>query len=178
MKSRRLLFLVPLLALAVTLGVLADSPKSAGAAIDLRVLVMQHFDAQNRGDLAALSDLYSDDAIVITPGLCMTPCVGRDAFLPELNYRLSINLQIQITSLREIDGRAVGVSIARADPIRACNHDRIIVNFTISAKDDKVTEYTALPDISDPQTAGYVACVRAAAAASISPPSTGDGGLK
>jgi ketosteroid isomerase-like protein len=58
-----------MLALAVTLGVLADSPKSAGAAIDLRVLVMQHFDAQNRGDLAALSDLYSDDAIVITPGL-------------------------------------------------------------------------------------------------------------
>jgi ketosteroid isomerase-like protein len=169
-----------MLVLVVTLGVQSDSARPAGAAVDLSDLVTQHFDAQNRGDLAALSNLYSDDAIVTTPGLCTTPCVGRDAFMPELSYRLSINLQIEVTSLMEIDGKAVGVSIARADPIRACNHDRIVVNFTIAANEDKITEYTARPDVSDAQTAGYVACVQAAAAASATmrPPSTGDGGLK
>ena len=163
---------VLLLAAAVGLPV----SRQARANVDFRVLLQQHFDAHNRGDVAAVMNTLSDDVFMATPGLCFAaPCVGKASVQREIENRISLHANLTLVSLTESSGVGSGRLRVTADNIRACNVERIFVNFDAEVKNDRISRYTARPDVTDGPTAAYFACV---SGASVRPPSTGDAGLR
>ena len=170
------IFLVALV-LVVAMGMGPNQIESTEAAVDFRVLVQQHVDALNRGDVAGVIATFSDDAVVSNVGLCAaTPCVGKAAIQREMERRVNIHVRFTITSLQESSGSGVGRAEVGADNVRACGVQRILVSFNVDVKNDKITSFPVRFDSADPQTAAFLACV-AAPQPSVSPPRTGDGGL-
>jgi len=161
----------------------AATPQSLAAA-DLRVLFQQQNDAQNRGDVAAVMATYADDATVQAGGLCTVPCTGKAAIQREVERRIAEKAQVKVVSLRESSGTATGVLEVVEVGFAFCGVERILVNFTFVVKGDVMTSWTSGPDLSDPQSAKFIACIMAGPASggmppgSIAPPSTGDGGLR
>lgn len=148
------------------------------AAVDFRVLVQQHVDALNRGDVAAVMATFSDDAVVSNVGLCAaSPCVGKPAIQKEMERRVGIHVLFTITSLRESSGKGSGRAEVRADNVRACGQERLVAAFDVEVKGDKITSFPVRFDRSDPQTAAFMACMAARSAGAVTPPNTGDGGL-
>jgi len=167
-----IILLVTLASLVVNLPTHA-----AQGAIDFRILVQQHVDALNRGDVAGVMATFSDDAVVSNVGLCAAnPCVGKAAIQREMERRVNIHVRFTITSLQESNGTGVGRAEVAADNVRACGVQRIVASFNVDVKGDKITSFPVRFDASDPQTAAFLACV-AAPAPSIAPPRTGDAGL-
>ena len=166
--------------LLVTLASLvANLPtQAAQAAIDFRILVQQHVDALNRGDVAGVMATFSDDAVVSNVGLCAAnPCVGKAAIQREMERRVNIHVRFTITSLQESNGTGLGRAEVAADNVRACGVQRIVAIFNVDVKGDKITSFPVRFDASDAQTAAFLACVAAPAPTSIAPPRTGDAGL-
>jgi hypothetical protein len=185
MKSiyRTWLFL-PLVVLGLVAAAAAATPRTT-AATDLRVLYQQHNDAQNRGDAAAAMAIFADDAAVQAGGICTMPCVGKAAIQREVERRIAEKAQVKVISLRESSGTATGVLHVVEAGFASCGVERILVNFTFVVEDGLMTSWTSGPDLNDPQSAKFIACIAASMAAggggvpgAIAPPSTGDGGLK
>jgi len=174
------MFLRPVLGAMVVLAAIAtfSAAGHSHAAVDFRVLVQQHVDALNRGDVAAVMATFSDDAVVSNTGLCAaSPCVGKPAIQKEMERRVGIHVLFTITSLQESSGKGAGRAEVRADNVRACGQERLVAAFDVEVKGDKITSFPVRFDRSDPQTAAFMACTAALSASVVTPPKTGDGGL-
>ena len=174
--------LLTLSLVAIALAVLvARQPEPALATIDFRVLIQQHFNLLDRGDVAGVMATFSDDAVVSGASCRPTPCVGKPAIQREIERRVNNRAVQTLTSLQESSGRGVGMLVITEDLTRACNVERIIVLCEVEVKNDKITLFASQPDTTDAATAAFVACQAAgpapALAPAISPPRTGDGGL-
>jgi ketosteroid isomerase-like protein len=166
----------------VTLTVLASGFMAAqtSAAADLSDVLNTQNEAQNRGDVAAVMATYADNATVEAGGLCM-PCVGKAAIQQEVERRVSQNTQVEVLSISESGDTATGVLHVVEAGFAACGVERILVNFTFVVENDTMTNWTSGPDLSDEQSAKFIACIVAGGAGGppvMTPPSTGNGGLK
>ena len=185
MKSiYRTWLLLPLVVLGLVAAGTAATTRTT-AATDLRVVFQQQNDAQNRGDVAAVMATYAGDATVQAGGICTMPCAGKAAIQREVERRIAEKAQVKVISLRESSGTATGVLQVVEAGFASCGVERILVNFTFVVEGDTMSSWTSSPDLADPQSAKFVACIAARMAAggggppgSIAPPSTGDGGLK
>jgi hypothetical protein len=174
---KRDMVVISILVIMIAGGLTVSSNRPSFAAVDFRVLVQQHVDALNRGDVAGVMATFSEDAMVSNVGLCAAaPCIGKAAIQREMERRAGIHVNFKIISLRESNSSGVGRAEITADNTRACGVQRILASFDVQVKDDKITSFPVRFDSTDPQTAAFMACV-AAPAASVSPPRTGDGGL-
>jgi len=174
---KRAFLLIPLLIVALATGVRAVAPDPARAAIDYRVLVQQFVDAHNRADVQAVMATFSDDAVLLGGVFCQAPCVGKAPIQREIERRVSVHVQIKITSLQESNGSGVGRLEITDDSTRACGVQRVVAISNIDVRNDKITSVRAPLDPSDAQNLAYLACISAPPAPAVSPPRTGDGGL-
>jgi hypothetical protein len=176
---KRALPVISLLVIALTLGLKAVGPAQSSAAVDFRVLVQRHFDLLDQGNVAAVMDMFSDDAVVSGASCVPTPCVGKAAIQKEIERRVNNGATQTLTSLQErTSGKGSGSLRITERGFPACNVERIIVLFDIEVANDKITLFASRPDLSDPQSAAFVACMAARAAPAIAPPRAGDGGLR
>jgi hypothetical protein len=171
---------IPLVLLAVIAGasvVAAQTPN-----VDPGDLFDEQNDAQNRGDVVAVMATYADDATVQAGGLCgAAPCVGKAAIQREVERRVSQDTQVEVLSISESGDTATGVVQVMEAGFASCDVERILVNFTFVIEGDEMKTWTSAPDMADEQSAKFIACIAARAAGgppTMTPPSTGDGGLK
>ncbi len=165
-------------------------------ASDPAAVYQQFLSAINRGDAAAATAVFTDDAqmIGVPPNCIPTPCRGKAAIQAELVLAVGVHLQEQLLGSIQVSGNTVVASLAqRADALTPLGISRIFVKDTATIQGDKISRLELNFDMTDPQTARAAAALTApppapAAApastnasspstAGIRPPATGDAGL-
>jgi ketosteroid isomerase-like protein len=142
------------------------------ASLDLVALVQQQTAALNRGDIAAVMSLFGDNP-TFEGGPCM-PCVGRAAVQAEFAREIGLHIQVTLSGLSAAGNTVTGRYALFTDSIRAAGIDRIVgTDITVFAN-GKIASLRVPLDLSDPQTARYLALVRARARA-LRAPITGAG---
>jgi hypothetical protein len=155
----------------------AERSASAQPASDPAAVLRQFNDARARGDMAALRALFADDAIFISPGTCFpVACIGWPAIERELAYSAGIQVMPTIIS-SHVEGTAVtGRVHTTLAPLAALGLERIVTLYTVVVRDGRIVLYNVLPDVTDPQTARFVAAQQAPAQPlPRALPNTGDG---
>lgn len=137
------------------------------AQVDPAEVLRQFFDARSRGDPAAALALFADDAVYDGVGLCTpNPCAGKAAIKPEIE-RLIAGSQPTVLSI-QASGQLVTVryEVRGARP-RAAGVERIINIVTAEVRGDKIARFHVANDLTDPQTAQFLAFYRAQAAGQL-----------
>ncbi len=155
------------------------------AADDPLTVVQRFFDARNRYDVAAAAALVTDDLRFVGGPNCTpaNPCIGPAGVRAELtNNMIPNHAQVTIVGTPQVTGMTVVVrSEARSDVFRAVGLERTVNITTITVRDGKIASYSGVFDMSDPQTAQYLALQRAPQGlpptpTPPAPPRTGGGG--
>ena len=160
--------------LAVTLfAATASAQTPTPGQIDLAALEQQQIDALNAGNLDAAMAFFTDDAVFQGSRGCLAaPCDGTAAVRAE--YATFVAGHTRVTNIsRQVSGNTVtGVNESASDTIRAAGVERIRFSFTDEWRGDKISSRILVIDVSDAQTATYLAYL----AAQAQLPSTGTGG--
>ncbi len=170
-----------LVALLLTMMTAAMPASFAVAAADDPATVFQRFnDARNRADVAGTLALVTDDIRLVGGPQCTpaAPCIGAAAFRTDLeNNYIGGHTKVTIVDVPQVTGTTVHARIeVRSDRIRAAGVERIVNNLTVEVRDGKLASYIAVPEMSDAQTAQFLAYVRARQGPPTAPPRTGGGG--
>jgi hypothetical protein len=107
------------------------------------------------GDLDAFFELLAPDVYAIEPfGSFTSRAALREGFLAfaAANPGLSVGFSESAVMLNT----AVHRAFATSEPIRRAGVGRIVVIHTLVVAGGKVVTFTALPDLSDPETARFV----------------------
>ncbi len=156
-------------------------PASLGvaAADNPATIVQRYIDARNRYDVEGTLALVTDDFRLVAGPQCTpaSPCIGVAAQRAELANYIRDHAQVTIVGDPQVTGTTVRVRTeGRADPFRAAGAERLILLGTVEVRDGKLASYIDAPDMSDAQTAQYLASVRAQQGPPSAPPRTGGGG--
>ena len=137
------------------------APTLAAGKVNPASLVQQAATAQNRGDVAGVLALYSDDAVLQVGALCSpTPCVGKAAIQKEIERRVADKARATIIG-KYVSGNVAAVQFEiRGDSVQKAGVDRFIVWNIYEVKGDKIVAGTAAPQRTDPQTAHFFECLR------------------
>lgn len=136
---------------------LGDVPRPASAQIDWCDELQQEIDALNRGEIDL--ENYADDMVFAASPICDdVECLGKDAYRNYLQHYIDLNRQLTITSC-EISANTIATTAEMAyDASRAAGVDRLIGGATYEVQDDKIVAVRYIPpDMTDPQTAQFVA---------------------
>ncbi len=144
-KKHLLISMLVLLALALALA----TPVTAQA--DLAVFVRQHYEAVNRGDVAAAVAVFTDDAVYVG-GSCRpaNPCKGKVEVQREIERQVRNQQRFAVINL-QVSGSSV---TARA------GLERTIATATVTFTGDKISRLARAIDESDPQTAQFSNFIR------------------
>jgi len=171
--------------LYINVHTIAHPDGAARAQIESTIKTIFRLDlaARNRGDIATLMSLYTDDAVQpssgpVTNNLCtVSACVGKADIQRQAENAIANHVQLTIVGQPEISGNVVTARVEfRNDPTRAAGFDRQIFLHTRTFRGDKISIFSGEADLTDAQTAAFRAS-QAAAAPAVRPPSTGDAGL-
>lgn len=150
---------VAVLLLATLLPTLA-----VAAAADPATVVQRFLDARNRGDVAAAAAAMTDDIVFVGGANCpaTNPCVGIATAREQVRLFYSDHAQATVVGALQVSGATVrGRLEVRADASRAAGVERFLVDLTVELRGDKLASHRSIPDASDPQTAQYLAYLRA-----------------
>ena len=140
--------------------------KLQGAPSSAEQLVRQYFEARNSGDVDAALALFNDDAVYQGgTGVCMaSPCVGKEAIRQEIE-RLTAGSRAAIVE-SQASGSTVNVriQISGGATMRAAGVDRVVNVVDVQVRDGKIASFSVRNDQTDPQTAIWLAFLRAQAA--------------
>lgn len=155
-----------ILCAAWTLLLLATlhAPLTVAAADDPATIVQRFLDARNRGDVATAAGLLIDDVVFVGGPNCplTTPCIGIASAREQVRQFYADGGQATIAGTLQVAGTTVrGRLDVRSDASRSLGIDRYLVDLTMELRDDKLTSHRAIPDATDPQTARYLASLRA-----------------
>ena len=153
----------------------AERAASAQPVSDPAAVLRQFLDPRTRSDPAALRALFADDAIFISPGTCFpVACIGRAAIERELAFSAGMQVSATIVS-SHVEGTAVtGRFHTTLAPLAALGLERIVTLYTVVVREGRIVLYMVLPDVTDPQTARFVAAQQAQPLPRALP-NTGDG---
>jgi hypothetical protein len=136
----------------------------------------------NEGDLSAVSMLLADDFVAITPA-CVAAfgesgCTTSAQLEPILQATLL--LQPQLTAGEPLEtGSDVSYEVQWRDLFSAqLGLERALLTIDLTVEADHITRLVLELDLSDQETAAYAAALAQMQAPSMTPPSTGDAGLK
>jgi hypothetical protein len=138
-------------------------PGAVGAqGVDRAVIVQQWIDARNRYDVDAVMALLTDTAVAAHGRQCLlpTPCVG-EANRPVFTGDAPAQAQHTIINMQGYGAAIVGQIEVRSNAIRAADVERVVSTFLIQIPQDKISAYIGIPDVTDPQTARFVAAQQA-----------------
>lgn len=123
-------------------------------------VAQQVADATNRGDLAALQALLSEDVVFVGGAGCFpTACLGKPAVMQELASEIAGHLTVTNTSLAAEGNIVSGRSEIREDAIRTLGMERILEANLIVVRGGQVAALVTTPDTTDPQTQQFLAAV-------------------
>ena len=147
------------LSLALLVGVLGmpKTTRPAAAQVDWCERYQQHLDAFNRGEIDL--NIWADDMVFVASPLCdEVECVGKDAYRNYLEHYVDQNAQFTSTSC-ELSGNTMAITLEFAyDATRAAGVDRIIGGSSVEIQGDQLVALrNSPPDMTDPQTAQFVA---------------------
>jgi uncharacterized protein (TIGR02246 family) len=137
----------------------------AASSLGPEELVRQYFAARNSGDVDRALALFTDDAVYSGgTGVCMaSPCVGKEAIGQEI-ARLTAASRAEIVE-SQISGDRVDVriEISGGAAMRAAGVDRVVNLVTAQVRDTRIADFRVTNDQTDPQTATWLAFLRAQA---------------
>ncbi|MBI3962182.1 MAG: hypothetical protein HY335_05475 [Deinococcus sp.] len=136
--------------------VLLGSPPLV-AQVDPAVRYQQQLDALNRGDVAGAVALFSADAVLQGVGLCIPGCFGTAAIQREVERQVADRLRLTRTSTRTFRQVVLGQLEGQADSVQAAGAERIRLSFLALLRGEQFFLLRLTPDLTDPQTATYVA---------------------
>lgn len=151
---------------AIGLLVAALPLRAVGAAeLDPVALHQQWLDGINSGDIAAVMDLFTDDAVWDRGLLCENqPCRGKGEIQDLIEYLLGKHFQFArtrtvVNTYQVGDWRQVAVSgwsETQADMYRDAGLDRFISVTTLGLRGDKIASVTSFGDRADDATKKYL----------------------
>jgi hypothetical protein len=125
--------------------------------------------------------LVADDMSFVGGLVCTPakPCTGRDTARRDVVQQfIDYHARLTIVGTPQIAGsRVTARTEASDDRSRSAGVDRFVQNLTVEVRDGKIASWVNTPDLSDPQTARFVASQRAQAQPPPTQlPRTGEGG--
>lgn len=159
--------------IAATLLLLSICAPLAGVSVaaddvDPAALHQQWLDAINRGDLPAVMDLFTDDAVYEGGFVCRNaPCVGKDAVQGEMEFLIGRHAQFTRTRMEVSELTATGFrervisgwNETRADPYADAGLDRFISVTTLGLRGDKIASITYRGDSGDAPSTQFMAAL-------------------
>ncbi len=145
---------LPFMLLAALMATMAA--RTAWAQADLAAILRQHYDAANKGDVAAAVAFFTDDATLIRGGCThQIPCKGKTEIQRQIQNEVNGQSRVDI-----ISSQASGITVtARIESrnlnIKNAGIERAIFNVTATFSGDKISRLVSERDDSDSQTAVF-----------------------
>ncbi len=152
--------LLPAALIGVTLLSMVDTARPAAAQQSERVAVVSRFlDAWSRGDVDEALSAFADNAIFIAArptGPCggQTPCTDLAGIRAQIEFAVGIHICQTLRNVQVSGSVVTGQFETRTDVDRANGVERVVRVFMAQIRDDKITFFAVLNDLTDPQTAG------------------------
>ena len=126
----------------------------ASAQADPVAVFRQVLDARNRGDLAGVMALFTDDAFR-QDGNCQPSCVGTEVIRRSFESNIAARQQTTVLAAQAAGNTVTARAELRNDRFRALGAERVITLFTIEVRGGKIARWTSTLDAADAQTAAY-----------------------
>lgn len=112
----------------------------------------QAIDARNRGDIAAMMALFTEDA-VRDDGSCQPPCVGLAAVKKSFQKNIDDHFLANMTSAEETGDTVTARAEISSDALRAHGIEKRMTSYTIEFRGGKIIRWTSpLPPQTPPKT--------------------------
>jgi ketosteroid isomerase-like protein len=125
--------------IASTIAVL---PGMGHAQSDPVAIFRQAIDARNRGDIAAMMALFTEDA-VREDGSCQPPCVGLAAVRASFQKNIDEHFQAQVTSAEGAADTVTARAEIRSDAFRAQGIEKRMTSYTVKLRGGKIASWTS-----------------------------------
>ena len=102
----------------------------------------QAIDARNRGDIAAMMALFTDDA-VRDDNSCQPPCVGLDAVRRSFQKNIDEHFKANVTSVEGADDTVTARAEISNDALRAQGVEKRMTSYTIKLRDGKIARWSS-----------------------------------
>jgi len=123
-------------------AILALLPRVGLAQTDAVGTFRQAIDARNRGDIAAMMALFTDDA-VREDGSCNPPCVGLAAVRQSFQKNIDEHFQAKVTSAEGSGDTVTARAEISSDAFRASGTEKRMTSYTIKLRDGKIVRWTS-----------------------------------
>ena len=132
-------YALPAVLFALTLALL---PCLGLAQTDPVAVFRQAIEARNRGDIAAMMALFTDDA-VREDGACQPPCVGLAAVRSSFQKNIDEHFQANLVSAEGAGDTVTGRAEISSDAFRARGIEKRMTSYTIKLRDGKISRWTS-----------------------------------
>ena len=124
---------------ATTVAVL---PLVGLAQVDPVAIFRQAIDARNRGDIAAMMALFTDDTVRVD-GSCQPPCVGLTAVRRSFQKNIDEHFQAKVTSAQGAGNTVTATAEIRSDAFRAQGIEKRMTSYTIQLRAGKIARWSS-----------------------------------
>lgn len=112
------------------------------AQVDPVAIFRQAIDARNRGDIAAMMALFTDDAVRVD-GSCQPPCVGFDAVRRSFQKNIDEHFQAKVTSAQGVGDTVTATAEISSDAFRAQGIEMRTTSYTIQLRGGKIARWSS-----------------------------------
>ena len=123
-------------------AVVAPLPPMALAQSDPVATFRQAIDARNRGDIAAMMALFTEDA-VREDGSCQPPCVGLAAVKASFQRNIEEHFKANITSAEAAGNTVTARAEITSDAFRAQGVEKRMTSYTVQLRDGKIARWSS-----------------------------------
>src|SRR6187200_552402 len=112
------------------------------AQIDPVAIFHEAIDARNKGDIAVMMTLFTQDA-VREDGSCQPPCVGLDAVRRSFQKNIDEHFQAKLTSVKGAGDTVTATAEISSDTFRAQGIEKRMTSYTIQVRDGKIARWSS-----------------------------------
>lgn len=132
----------PRIATVLFVSTIAMLPCVSVAQTDPVEVFRQAIDARNRGDLAAMMALFTEDA-VREDGSCQPPCVGIDAVRKSIQKNIDEHFKADVTSAERSGDTVAARAEISSDALRAQGVDKRMTSYIIEMRGGKIARWSS-----------------------------------
>lgn len=134
-----------------------SDPQTATAANfgKLSSLLRQHYEAVNKGDVAAAVAFFTDDAEMVRTAFCPAakPCVGKAEIQKQVDSEVRDQIRYTLTNIQVSGDTVTARAERRGKSEQNAGVERSIQTDTVTFSSDKISRSRTERDLSDSQTA-------------------------
>jgi ketosteroid isomerase-like protein len=102
----------------------------------------QAVDARNRGDIAAMMTLFTDDAVRVD-GSCQPPCVGLAAVRQSFQKNIDEHFQAKVVSAQGAGDTVTATAEISSDAFRVQGFEKRMTSYTIQLRGGKIARWSS-----------------------------------